>query len=545
MRRFHALVSILAGGALAAAAAGCSRPADSRALPKAVTEPVFGGTVNVMVESPGTLDPRDVDDVYEAAIVNQIYDGLLEFDTNLNPVPAIAREWTISDGGRRFRFRLRDDVSFHNGRRVVASDVVWSFERIFDPDREDPGLGGEFLRRIEGADAYARGKTVHIEGLEAVDDTTLVIRLAEPYGAFLSSLAMDQTKVVCREAFEAAGDDYDSCPVGTGPFRFDHVADHDDHPVIVLRRNVDYFRGAPWLAEVAFHVPARYTDDRAADALLDGTLTLAVVTGPREEAFENLEAFRILRRPELSCGFLALNPSLAPVDDARVRRAIAHAVDRRRFVALDPASRLDASGILPPGMFGHSPDPKALRHDPDVARSLLAEAGYPGGEGLVPLRIVQVNRGDVGAEADRILAENLAEIGIRVEYEYLDWGAFSDRIDAGTAPAYTLSWIADVPDPDSFLRSLFSTDGAYNLVGYHNATVDSLLAVGSGMTSSPDRARLYQRAERIILNDAPIVPLYHLANNFVVRSNVRGLTITPFGFGNLTFEKLWLDPVTS
>ena len=536
--RTRALASALG---LVLLAAGCTEMTDT---PESKRPPApasrSGGTFSMMLEAPGTLEPGLVDDVYESCIMNQIFDGLLDFDTNLNPVPAIAREWAVSRDGREYVFALRTDARFHNGRRVNATDFVYSFTRIFSPEREDHGLGGEYLSKILGVGEYCAGEADSIVGLVAVNDSTLKIVLEAPYGSFLSALAMDQTKVIAREEIEKGGDGSRLNPVGTGPFRFAAHEPDGVEPKIVLKANPDYFQGRPLLDEIVFHIPTDYNIDKGAQWLLEGRLSMCDLPGARQADFRDDPRFKVFRRPELSFSFFGMNRSKAPLQDVRVRRAIAHAIDRESLQRLDPTGRIAAVGILPPGMFGYSPEVKALDYDPDLARRLLAEAGYPGGVGLPPVVHWQADRGEIGRKADLRIQEDLAAVGITIEYRYVEWDEFDRRLTAREMESFGLTWVADVPDPDSFLASLFATWGVYNLFEYSDASVDSLLAAGAEMRSSSDRAALYRRAERIILNDVPVIPLYHIANNYAVQAKVKGMTITPFGLGGLPLDKVWI-----
>ncbi|MFN8177180.1 MAG: ABC transporter substrate-binding protein [bacterium] len=531
---------------LAAFGSGCLPRTDASVVDDAApVVPRNGGSFHMMIERPGTFDPSIVDDVYEACIVNQLYDGLLEFDVHLNPVPAIAREWTVSRDGLEYTFLLRDDVRFHNGRRVTADDFVYSFTRIFRGDRQDFGISGTYLSKIDGVGDYVARRTSSIRGLKAVNDTTLVIRLEGPYASFLSALAMDQTKVVAREEIEGRGADYDRHPVGTGPFVWDHLDEDPRDPRIILRANEDFRGGRPHLDEVVFHVPRDYSVDVAAQAACDGRVTMCDMPASWRGKFQGDPRFRILRRPELSFSFIGFRVDRAPFQDVRIRRAIAHAIDRERIAKIDPIGRIAAVGILPPGMLAYSPESKTFAYDPAESERLLAEAGYPGGRGLPPITYYQANRGEAGRAADRILQESLAAVGIDVRFRYVEWEEFSTDIDAGRLPCVGLTWVADLPDPDSFLASLFFTHGAYNMFGYSNPVVDSLLVAGAQMRGSIDRAGVYRRAERIIVEDVPVVPLYNAENTFAVRTNVRDLLITPFGVGNLCMERIWLDSPAS
>jgi ABC-type transport system substrate-binding protein len=349
---------------------------------------------------------------------------------------------------------------------------------------------------------------------------------------------MDQAKVVACEEMEKP--ESERCPVGTGPFRWDHVEDDPAQPRIVLRANEHFRGGRPHLDEVVFHTPKDYNVDLAAEAMFSGRLTMCDMAAAQRRRFETDARIRIIRRPELSFSFIGFQLQLEPFGDVRVRQAVAHAIDRKSIAGIDPFGRITAVGILPPGMFGYSPEEKTLPYDPERARALLAEAGFPGGKGLPPVVYHQSNRGESGRAADAIVRENLAAVGIPVEFRYAEWERFSADIDAKAMPCIGLTWVADVPDPDSFLASLFLSNGSYNMFSYADPAVDSLLVAGSRMRASRERAEVYRQAERLILEDAPIIPLYNIENGFAVRAEVRDLFVTPFGMGNLAMERIWL-----
>lgn len=529
--------------AACAACSGCADgPNSSQAETRTTVVPERGGELHIMLESPGTLDPPRVDDVYESCIANQVYDGLLEFDDSLHPVPCIAKEWTVSRDGREYVFTLRDDVRFHNGRAVVAADFVYSISRIVEPGRDDQGIAGEFLRKIEGVDAYVNGTAPSISGLVALGDLRLSITLTSPYASFLSILAMDQTKIVPREEVERLGEDFARFPIGTGPFRMvEPTPKRGEAALVVVEANEDSFRGRPHLDRVVFHVTPDYNTDRSADGLLDGTLGLTVVPSAAFQKISTDPRFKIVRRTELSFAFFGLNHSMKPFDDARIRQAVAHSIDLSRVVAADPTGRIAATGILPPGIFGYSPEQKGLAYNPELSRRLLAEAGYPNGHGLPPIIYWQSNRGEAGKRADAAIAENFAAVGLPVEFRYVSWDEFDSKLMGHRMQAFGLSWIADLPDPDSILNSLFDSRGEFNFFEYGNAAVDSLLEVGTGLRASNDRALVYRDAERRIVEDVAMVPLYHVTNLYALRRDLEGFVITPFGIANLQLEHVWFN----
>jgi len=538
------LRAVPAGGLLlfVAFAAGCGdglRTPQADAIPP--REPQRGGEFHMMLESPGTLDPARADDVYETCITNQIFDGLLEFDADLHPVPCIAKEWTVSRDGKTYVFVLRDDVRFHNGRRVVAQDFVNSFERIVDPKYPDVGIAEEFLMKIVGVEEFMQGRADSISGIAALDDQRLQITLENPYASFLSILAMDQTKVVPQEEVDLWGEEFGSHPVGTGPFRFTGELHPRSDTLVVLTANEDHFRGRAFVDRVVFHTPVDYNVDRAAQGLLNGTLSFSEVPAAVSAKVAQDPRFRRIRRSELSFSFLGLNLKKKPFDDARVRQAFAYAIDCERVAQVDPSTRIAPMGILPPGIFAYSPERKSLAHDPEKARALLQEAGYPGGSGLPKITYWQANRGEVGKKGDAVIREDLAAAGIPVEFRYVTWDEFDRKMMAHEMQAFGLSWVADLPDPDSFLASLFASRGSYNLFDYKNVTVDSLLAAGAGMRASNDRAGVYRRAERLILEDAAVIPLFHVANTYAVLRGVEGLVVTPLGLANVRLELVWID----
>jgi ABC-type transport system substrate-binding protein len=364
---------------------------------------------------------------------------------------------------------------------------------------------------------------------------TLRISLDRPYMSFLEVLAMDGLKIVPRAAIERMGEAaFGRAPVGTGPFRLAAW----DSGRLLLEANPEHFGGRPHLrgVDIGFYRPTE--TDAGASRFDRGEIDVLEVPA---EALETLSVdpdIRIRRYQDLNLAFMGVSRKHPPFDDLRVRQAVASAVNRDRIVGASPLYRRGAIGILPPGMQAYSPEPKALPFDRDKARRLLAEAGHPGGRGLpvVPL-YCGASRASIGATAEMIRAD-LAAVGITVEVRQVPWRELSRLVDDQEAPLFLLNWLADLSDPDSFLRSLFESGGTSNYFAYRDEETEKLLAEGASETNPVLRARIYRRIEHRILQQAPLVPLYHPVNHLAVRADVLDFTPGPLGISSVNFGRV-------
>jgi len=250
---------------------------------------------------------------------------------------------------------------------------------------------------------------------------------------------------------------------------------------------------------------------------------------------------RIHRFQELNVTFLGLGVKHPPLDDVRVRRAIAHAIDRDAIVQASARTRRAATGILPPGLQCYAPEPKVLDFDPAESRRLLAEAGHPGGQGLPPIELVTISRTGAAARMTESIIRDLAAVGIVIQLRDISWAELNRRVDAHSAPLFKLSWVADLNDPDSFLRSTFETAGQSNFFSYSDPQTDALLAQGEREMNPMTRARIYRDVEKRILDQAPLVPLYHPIDALATQSYVHGLEPGPLGISVLDLQKVWFS----
>jgi len=479
-----------------------------------------------------------VGDIYGLSVSRQIFDGLVEFDQTLAITPALAQFWRASRDGLTWTFHLRKGVRFHHGREVTSEDVVYSLTRLLDPEVRSGAA--DLFAGIRGARDFRSGRATEVSGLKALDRYTVQATLQEAAVPFVSLLAVGHAKIVPRERVEQLRDAFGSHPVGTGPFRF---VRWERGREIVLEANPEYFEGPPKLSRVVYRVFPGEQFGAMYEAFRRGELEDSPI--PTEDyrriVSENDRLY--VKRPMISVRFYGFNTRTGPLVDRRVRRAIIHAIDRRAIVEEIFLGRyIPARGILAPGTLGFNPTLQGYPFDPDRARELLAEAGYPKGRGLPPLQIWSA------AKLDRVLLEHerikqyLAAVGVPVEIHYqTDWPAFSKLLNDGQLPVFLYAWFADVPDPDNFLYKLFYSRSPRNFFGYANPAVDDLLLRARREGDMARRVELYRRAEELILEDAPVIPVWHYTYERLFQPYVRSVEVNGLGDPYIPLRKIWLE----
>ncbi len=514
----------LVGGAVAAPK--LSAPAGPR-----------GGTLRFVQEQAATLDPKEVSDSYSATITKQIHRGLLSYSTNLTPVPDVARSWIISRDGLTYTLDLNRGVRFHNGREVTSNDVVYTMERIFKPGTA-PGVAGQFLSVIKGTKAYHQGTASRIEGVEALDRYTVRFTLSNPDATFLWALALNHAVIVPREAIERLGDaGFAKMPVGCGPFRI--VSNTGG--VIRLAAFEGYFRSRAMLDSLIFITPKDFSLADGVTTLLDGGCDIAEVPGFQREEVSSRPGFRIVSRRELTLSFISMNVKLKPLDNPHVRRAIALSVNRQKAIDVNPSGQVLSTGILPAGVPCYSPEVRVFPYDPEQARKELTLAGYPGGRGLPEIVFHTTKTTGARRLVDSTMVADWRAVGLPVRLEQNTWAELNQKLERFELPIFSLAWIADLPDPDSFLGSLFHSESESNFSRYVNPEADSLMVLARRTVDITRRQALYGRVEKIILKDAPIIPLYTSTTAFGLRQGVRGLELTPLGISCVDLAHIWIE----
>lgn len=479
-----------------------------------------------------TLDPAFAKDQSIIWGCRQLYNGLIELDTALRVQPCIARQWDISPDGLTYTFILRRDVRFHRNalfgpdstRCVTADDFLYSFNRIVDPAVASPGAW-----IFSG-----------VESFSAPDDTTFVIRLKAPFAPFLSQLGMVYCSVVPREVAEHYGKEFRSHPCGTGPFKFQYWK---EGVKLVLRKNPDYFeQGLPHLDAVAVtFIVDRQTvflefvkgnldfmnslDASYKDELLNQDGTLKAKYADRID----MSSTPYLNTEYL--GFL-MDGDDSPLHDRRIRQAINCGFDRRKMMRYlrNNIGTPGVYGFVPPSLLAAVGDSSVLRepqaynkYDPDRARRLLAEAGYPGGKGLPRLKLATTSN---YLDLCKYLQQQLGLLGLDVQVDVNPPAALREQIAQGRSAWFRGSWIADYPDAENYLALFFSPNRAPagpNYTHYNDSGYDRLYLKARNETDPVRRMRLYQTMDSLVMQDAPVMVLYYDQILHFTHKNVHGL----------------------
>jgi len=470
-----------------------------------------------------TLDPAFASGVQTGAMVAKLYDGLMRYDyDSTDVVPNLAESIEVNDDATVFTFHLHRNVTFHDGEPFTAHDVKYSFERLLNPATASPLTWVLEDTGIVGIDEYVSGAADGISGIEVLDDYTVRITLAAPYAMFLHHLAMPAAHIVPEHVASQLeqGEDLSGNPVGTGPFILDNRL-ADSH--LSLRANFDYFAGRPNIDGVLYRVitdPLIAWEEFNAGNLdasgIPSALFLDVVNDP---AYANV----IRSTEDLAVFYFALNQRVAPLDDVRVRRAIAMAIDRQAIID-GPYNGTDtlANAPIPPGLAGYDPSIEPIPYDPEGAKALLAEAGFPNGFEME----IWSTRAETTVAVTELIQFFLSEVGIRANINQVDFGVLIENAIAGRAPAFYLSWFADYADAYNFLHPLYVAQGAQRY-GYSNPRVAELLEQAKTFADLDDRVPLYQEAQRLIVEDVPVVYIRYPVAYSVVREGVEGLLTHP------------------
>ncbi len=487
----------------------------------------LGTTLNLTGGTPPTLDPALTQDSTSAAYIVEIFSGLVTLNQDLEVVPDIADSWELSDDDTTYTFTLRDDAKFHDGKPVTAQDFKYSIERACDPATGSV-VADAYLGDIVGARARLRGEADEVSGVLVVDDHTLEITIDSPKAYFLSKLTYPTAFVVDQENVEGPAQPWTDTPNGTGPFR---LAEYQSDFRIVLERNEAYYgTPKPALEQVNFMLavgsPMTMYETGELDAVRVYLADIERVSDPSNPLSKELST-----TPALSLFYIGFNVQKSPFDDQKVRQAFNYAIDKDKYVEVVLKDmQVQAKGVLPPGMPGYNENLEGYPYDPDKARQLIAESQYGDASELPQITLNIYGGGGVAEKQVQAIVDMYKQnLGVDIAIQQTDWATYLWDLRAHRYQMFglTAGWIADYPDPQDFLDILFHSESRNNDTRYSNAEVDSLLEKAQGEQDFGKRMELYQQAEQIIMDDAPIVPLTHDVDYWLTKPYVEGMIYPP------------------
>ena len=483
-----------------------------------------------------SLDPAFAKNQSITWAVHQLYNTLVEVDSALEIKPSVAKRWEISQDGKVYTFYLRDDVFFHDdecfekkkGRRLVAKDVVYSFKRLSDKKIASPGAW------------IFNDKVDSINGFISIDDTTLQVRLLKPYHPILGILSMQYCSIVPQEAINKYGGDFRRHPVGTGPFA---IVAWEEGQGLIMKKNDHYFERDETGKRLPYidGIKVSFFDSRATEFLLfrqgkvdfindiDATFKDEVLTkkGTLRKEWEG--KVQLQTHPYLNVEYFGIlvdstNDLVkrSPTRSKNLRQAINYGFDREKMVLyLRNSLGIPAqSGFVPTGLPSFdSAIVKGYSYNPALAKKLLTEAGFTDGN-MPMIRLTTIS---IYSNIADFIAKQLGDIGLKIQVEIVQKSLLLEMTATSRALFFRGSWIADYPDAENFLSVFYSKNPAPpNYTRYKNKTFDDLFEKAMRETNDSLRYKLYRAADQVLINDAPVVPLWYDMVVHLVQPNVNG-----------------------
>jgi len=484
-----------------------------------------------------SLDPAFAKNQSTMWSVHQLYNTLVEVDDSLRIVPSLTKRWSVSDDRLIYTFYLRDDIFFHDddvfvngkGRKMTAADVIYSLSRIIDKKTASPGAW-IFNNKIEASEPF-----------KAIDDTTFQLKLVKPYNPILGILSMQYCSIVAKEAVEKYGNDFRRHPVGTGPFQ---MVAWQEGQAMVLKKNDHYFEKdsagnrLPYLDGIKI----TFYSSKATEFLLfrqqklefindiDASFKDEILTRQGTLRKEWKDKIQLQLNPYLNIEYFGIlvdttNPIVknSPMRIKKLRQAINYGFDRRKMILYLRNSMGTAaeSGFVPEGLPSFDPVAvKGYTYDPAKSRQLLKEAGFENPNDIPAIKLYTIA---VYSDMADFIAKQLGEIGINVQVETVLKSLLLEMTANSRASFFRASWIADYPDAENYLSVFYSKNPAPpNYTRYNNPQFDALFEKALLETNDSLRYKLYQQADQVMINDAPVVPLWYDKVVHLVQNNVSG-----------------------
>lgn len=486
------------------------------------------------------LDPINVTDGESIRVTHNVFETLLEYDQNLELQPKLATEYSSSEGGLTWTFKLREGVKFHDGTDFNAEAVVFNFDRWMDP--ENPYHQGDFPYYPFLYGGFKGDENHLIEHVKATGDHELEIKLKRKTAPFLSYLAISMFGIASPAAIEKYGDTLNEHPVGTGPFMFEEWS---RNKTITLAKNPEYWmEGKPYLDKLIFQV----IPENAArlNALQTGEIdVLDGMNATDTSSVENADGLELLKRPSFNIGYMAFNTEKAPFDNPLVRQAINMAVDKDNIVDAFYNGLADvATSPLPPSLWSHDDSLEKYDYNVEEAKKLLKEAGFE--NGFKTKLHTMSNPRPYMPEPMKIaeaIQSDLAKVGIEAEIVSMEWATYLEDTKAGAHDMALYGWTGVMADPDNFLYPNLSKTNtnvpAQNIAFYKSDEFTALITEARETIDQDKRIELYKQAQQLFQKDAPWLMLAYTTPPLAQMDYVEGYV--PHPMSNDLFTDVYLS----
>ena len=487
--------------------------------------------INVTAD-PAQIEPITYSEIVSGRILKNVYEGFTDITPDGKVRRMLAESWEPLPGGAGFRFNLRKGVKFHSGRPFTAKDVKYTFETLLTPGSK-AGLSAPYLNNVVGAAEMKAGTAKELAGVKIIDDSTLEVSFVKPEVLFpiYPILFLDSGIVA-----EQGPDWMTKASGGTGPFKFKQWKRGVS---VDLEANAAYWDGAPKIDGVSFLIVP--SGDTALSQYDAGELDFVDVYEPLFRRVLRDERYKaeLIQIPRAQVRYFGLNQNLyAPFKDKRVREAVSLAVDRAGVIkGLYGGAAFPANGFVTPGVPGFQAGLPELKYDPERAKKLLAEAGFPEGKGLPPIEIQTTEA--FKDEATYFADQFTRVLGMQATPKVVERATHIKGMNAGEVAFFPWAWTQDYPDAMTFLGDMWYGGSPYNRPRWKNADYDRLIDEARATPDEAKRYGLYNAAEKILLGDWGAVPLPTTAVLALRKPNVKNVTITPFGFS--TFKDIVIE----